>query len=198
MFKFLKNKEVANAAWIIGEQIFQMALSFVVSVLSARYLGPSNFGLMNYTASFLTFVTSIVTLGMDGVIIKKMIAQEDKEGEFLGSAMAFRLASAILSGIGVIIVVYCLNPGDMLVLTLISLQSIQLIFKALHILDAWFQRHLQAKYISLAKMVACIVVSAYRLFLLITAKDIRWFAFSNTLTSIITTGILYLAYKINQ
>lgn len=198
MLKILKNKEMRNAGWIIGEQVFQMALSFVVSVLSARYLGPSNFGLMNYTASFLAFVTSIVTLGMDGVVIKKMIAREDKEGEYLGSAMGFRLVSALLSGIGVILVVYFLNPGDMLVLTLISIQSIQLIFQALHILDSWFQRHLKSKYVSLAKMIACIVVSAYKLFLLMTAKDIRWFAFSNTLTAMIITGILFLAYKKND
>lgn len=195
MFKFLKNKEVANAGWIIGEQIFQMAISFIVSILSARYLGPSNFGLINYTASFLAFVTSIVTLGMDGVIIKKMIAREDKEGEYLGSAIGFCLISAILSGIGVILVVYCLNPGDKLVLTLISIQSVQLIFQALHVLDSWFQRHLKSKYVSLAKMVACIVVSSYKLFLLMTAKDVRWFAFSNTLTTMTITAILFLAYK---
>ena len=198
MLKFLKNKEVANASWIIGEQIFQMAISFVVSILSARYLGPSNFGLMNYTASFVSFVTSIVTLGMDGVVIKKMIAREDKEGEYLGSAIGFRLVSSLLCSISVILVVYCLNPGDMLVLTLISIQSVQLIFQALHVLDAWFQRHLKAKYVSLAKMVACIVVSSYKLFLLMTAKDIRWFAFSNALTTMIITGILYLAYKKNN
>lgn len=198
MLKFLKNREAANASWVIGEQIFQMAISFIVSILSARYLGPSNFGLMNYTASFLAFVTSIVTLGMDGVVIKKMIDREDKEGEILGSAIVFRLISSVLCGIGVILVVYCLNPGDMLVLTLISIQSIQLIFQALHVLDSWFQRHLKSKYVSLAKMIACIIVSAYKLFLLITAKDIRWFALSNTLTTMIVTGILLLAYKKND
>ena len=198
MLKFLKNKEMMNAGWIVGEQIFQMALSFIVSILSARYLGPSNFGLMNYTASFISFVSSIVTLGMDGVVIKKMIAREDKEGEYLGSAMGFRLVSSVLCSISVILVVYCLNPGDTLVLTLISVQSIQLIFQALHILDAWFQRHLKSKYVSLAKMVACIVVSAYKLFLLMTAKDIRWFAFSNALNTIVITGILYLAYNKND
>ena len=43
----LGNKEIKNAGWIIGEQVFQMAVSLVVGVLTARYLGPGNYGALN-------------------------------------------------------------------------------------------------------------------------------------------------------
>lgn len=37
-----KNKVTRNASWMIIGRIYQMSLSFVVSMLTARYLGPSN------------------------------------------------------------------------------------------------------------------------------------------------------------
>ena len=188
------NKEFRNAGWIIGEQVFQMLVSLIVGVLSARYLGPSNYGLINYTGSFVTFVTSITTLGMDSVVIKKMIESPQREGEYLGSCMVYRLVAALVSSAGIISVVWVLNPGDTLMLTLVSLQSIQLFFRAISLLDAWFQRHLKSKYVSLAKMLACVIVSAYRICLLIFAKDIRWFALSNTLTAAVTAIVLIVAY----
>ena len=44
----MQNKVVKNASWIIGVRIIQAILAFVISSLTARYLGPSNFGVLGY------------------------------------------------------------------------------------------------------------------------------------------------------
>ena len=49
------NRLVNNASWIIGCKIVQNILSFVVSMMSARYLGPSNYGLITYATSVVAF-----------------------------------------------------------------------------------------------------------------------------------------------
>ena len=51
----LNNKVIKNAGWIVGERIIQMVISLVVSLATARYLGPSNYGLINYAASLTAF-----------------------------------------------------------------------------------------------------------------------------------------------
>jgi len=194
----LKSKTTLNAGWIIGEQIFQMLISLVVGVLSARYLGPSNYGTLNYTASFVSFFMSIATLGMEGVVIKRIIDNPTKEGDYLGSCICFRLASSVLCIIAISIVVYVLNPADPVKLLLVLPQSLQLVFRAFYIFDSWFQRHLKSKYVSIGKMVACIFVSAYKIFLLATHKSIFWFAFSNSLTDLVTAVLLYVFYKMEK
>ena len=191
----LGNKEIKNAGWIIGEQVFQMAVSLVVGVLTARYLGPGNYGALNYTASFVTFALSVATLGMEGVVIKKMIMRPSDEGVYLGSCMLFRLFSSVLSSIAIFIIVAALNPEDHLKWILVFLQSFQLIFRSIQILDSWFQRHLKSRYVSIGKMVACLIVSAYKVFLLVTQKSIIWFAFSNSLTDIVIAVMLYIFYR---
>ena len=191
----LKSKNAKNASWIIGEQIFQMLVSFVIGVISARYLGPSNYGALNYTASFVAFMTPFATLGMHGVVVKKLIANPDKEGIYLGSTMFFRIVSSLLSSLAILLMVYVLDIDDTLKLYLAGLQSIALVFQAVNMLDAWFQRHLKAKYVSLAKMVACIVVSCYKIYLLVSAKSVVWFAFSNSLTFIVIAAVLVWFYN---
>ena len=198
ILKLVKNKEIKNAGWIIGERIVQMILSFVVGILSARYLGPSNYGSLNYTASFVTFFSSIAMLGMEGVIIKKMIAQPDREGSFLGGSIILRLISSMISSAAVVLIVALLNPGDTEKIVLVLLQSIQLLFQAFYIFDSWFQRYLKSKYISIAKILATIVVMAYKLSLLATGKSVVWFAFSNSLSYIIIGLVLFIFYKKSQ
>ena len=48
-------KFISNSGWMMGQQIYSMIISLVVGSLSARYLGPSNYGLINYGASIISF-----------------------------------------------------------------------------------------------------------------------------------------------
>ena len=193
--RLLGSKNIKNSGWIIGEQVFRMLIQLVVGVITARYLGPSNYGSLNYTASFVTFFTSIATLGMDGVIIKKLIERPDEEGAYIGSCMGLRLIASFLSILSVSVIVYILNPSDYIKLILVFLQSFQLSFKAIEILDSWFQRHLKSKYVSVGKMIACIIVSAYKVFLLATSKSIIWFALSNSLMEAVIALVEWIFYK---
>ena len=70
---FFKNKTVRNAGWLIGGRIVHIILSFVIGLLSARYLGPGNYGLINYATAFATFFNAFCTLGINSVIVKNFI-----------------------------------------------------------------------------------------------------------------------------
>ena len=56
--KLLNNKVVRNAQWMVGEQMVQMIISFCIGIITTRYLGPSNYGIINYCAAFVAFFTS--------------------------------------------------------------------------------------------------------------------------------------------
>ena len=98
----LKNKVLKNASWIIGCKIAQSAMSFVITVLTARYFGPSNYGLINYAAAIVAFVTPMVQLGLGNIQVQEIVNKPDKEGEIIGTTLAMSLASAILGVIGIV------------------------------------------------------------------------------------------------
>lgn len=193
--RLFKSKNLKNSYWIIGEQVFQMLLNLLVGIWTARYLGPSNYGTLHYTAAYISFFLNIASLGMEGVIIKEMIAHPKDEGLYLGSSIVFRLVAGLLSTIAIVLLIVVLNPGETLKLILVLIQTTQFIFKSCGILDAWFQRRLQSKYVSIGKMAASIVVSCYKVFLLVTAQSLVWFAFSYALTDCVLALVLIYFYK---
>ena len=55
----VNNKIIKNASWIIACRIAQAILSLVVSMVTARYLGPSDYGLITYANSIVAFIVPL-------------------------------------------------------------------------------------------------------------------------------------------
>lgn len=198
MRSILESRFVGNTSWVIAQNVIQMLLSVVVGALSARYLGPSNYGLINYAASFVSLFSAISTLGMDGVLIKKMVEHPDREGEFLGSCLVFRLLAGLFSTISILLLVLVLNPGDAATFWVCAIYTVNILFQSFEIINCWFQRHLKSKYPSIARIVAYIVMSAWKIFLLATGKNVYWFAFSAALDYLVVAILLYYFYRRND
>ena len=129
--KLRKNIFLSNAMWNIAGKVFQMLITLVVGMLTARYLGPSNYGIIGYTASYVTLFSAVCQLGFDSVAVKEILEYPDRQGKILGSTIFFRVISSLFSSIGVTILVYLLDDGDMLIVRIAFLQSLSLVFQAL-------------------------------------------------------------------
>ena len=197
--KIIKDKKVTkNTIWIMIERVSQMLISLIVGVISARYLGPSNYGILNYGASLVTFFTAICKLGLENVIIKEYVERRKENGKLLGTALVMRLFSSGLSILAIFIIVYILNPNDNLIILVTMLQSIALIFQAYELIDYWFQSNLNSKYVSIVKITAYIIVSIYKIALLVLKMPVQWFAFSTSLDYIIILMLMFYMYKRNN
>ncbi|NMD70178.1 flippase [Bacillus sp. DNRA2] len=187
----INGKFFQNTGWIVGERVFQMSLSIIVGMLTARYLGPSDFGIINYTASFTAFFTSICSLGLEGVIVKELVEDPEEEGRIIGTGIAMRLISSLLSMVAILISISILNSNNNVILIVAMIQSIALIFRAFELIEFWYQSQLQSKYSTLIKSVSYLIMSSYKVILLLLGKSVEWFAFS-TVVDVIIIMILYI------
>lgn len=193
--KGLKKRKVAkNAMWMIAERIIQMIISLFVGVISARYLGPENYGTLNYGLALVTLFSSIAKLGLESIIVKEYINNRDKNGLLLGSAFTLRMISGVLSIITIMLYVSITSPNDKVILITTLLQSLILIFEVFDLIDFWFQSQLKSKYVAIAKTIAYIVMSAYKIILLVLGKSVEWFAFATSLEYIVILIILLIMY----
>ncbi len=193
--KGLRKRKVAkNAMWMIAERVIQMIISLFVGVISARYLGPENYGTLNYGLALVTLFSSIAKLGLESIIVKEYINNRDKNGLLLGSAFTLRMISGILSIITIMIYVSITNPNDHIIFTTTFLQSLILIFEVFDLIDFWFQSQLKSKYVAIAKTIAYIVMSVYKIALLILGKSVEWFAFATSFEYIVILIILIIMY----
>lgn len=194
---FKKSKEAKNASWLIGGRIAQMLLSFIVSIFTARYLGPSNYGVINYAAAFVAFATSFCTLGINSVIIKDFVDFPEEQGKTIGTSILLRALSSLLSAIMIIIVVYFVDYGETTTIIVCGLSSVALIFQVFDTINYWFQYRYQSKVTSIATLIAYFITSLYKIILLALGKNVEWFAFATSVDYICIAFFLLLAYKKN-
>lgn len=190
-----KHKIVKNASWIIGIQLVKAVLGIFVSMLTARFLGPSDFGLINYAASIVAFVTPIMNLGLTGVLVQELVNSPEDDGKILGTSVSLSFFSSLLCIAGVVSFAATVNHGETETLIVCALYSILLIFQSLELVLYWFQAKLLSKYSSVVSLIAYFSVSAYKIFLLATHKSIYWFAVSNALDYMIIAFGLLILYK---
>lgn len=190
----LKSKVTINAGWLIAGRIYHMLLTFFIGLLTARYLGPANYGLINYAAAYTTFFASFCTLGINSVIVKNFVDNPDEEGETIGSAIVLRTVSSLLSVIMMICITLFMDKGEVTTNIVVALCSIGVLFQVMDTLNYWFQARLQSKYAALATVISYTVVSIYKIWLLFTGRSVEWFAVSTSLDSFVVAIVLLVMY----
>ena len=190
-----KSKVVKNASWIIVCRVVQSIVSLIIGMITARYLGPSNYGLLNYANSVVAFVVPLAQLGLRNVLVEEIVSKPEREGKTLGTALVMSVASSLLCIVGCMAFVSIANAGERDTLVVCALYSISLIFQMTEMIQYWYQAKLLSKYTSVVSLVAYAVVSVYKIFLLVTGKNIYWFAASYTFDFLIISAVLIFLYK---
>lgn len=196
--KITRSKVLTNISWLVGGRIIQMIFSFVVGILTARYLGPGNYGLVNYGSVYTGIFTSISSLGLNSIVVKELIDQPEKQGETLGTIIGLKFAASTLSLMAVFALTSIIDKGNNITIQVVILCSVGLIFQAFTTFEFWFQSKLQSKVSAIATMVAYIIVSAYRIVLLVKNCSVQWFAVATSIDYLCIALILYIFYKKNS
>ena len=189
-----KNKVVKNAGWIIGGRLVNKLLAFLVGILTARYLGPSNYGLINYAAAYISFFASICTLGINSIIVKNFVDHPDEEGKTIGTTLLLRAVSSLLSALMIVGIVGIVDRDEPLTVVVVALCSVRLIFQIFDTLNYWFQARLQSKYSALASLASYAAVSVYKIVLLVLGNSVEWFALASALDYTVLAVVLAAAY----
>ena len=72
----LKQKTISGVVWSFAEAFFLRGLSFVTMILLARWLGPTDFGLIGMIAVFIAIGTALVSSGMSASLIRTKNADD--------------------------------------------------------------------------------------------------------------------------
>ena len=186
---------VSNSIWIIGGQVFQMGLTLVIGMLTARYLGPSNYGVIGYTASYVSFFSVVCQLGYTSTIVKELLDHEERQGEILGTTIFFRVCTSLLSSVIMSALIYVVDDGDMLIVRVGFLQSLSLVFNSFEMIHYWYQSRLESSVSVKIQSLAYLIMAGYKIAILALGKSVEWFAFSTTLEAAVVAVALVWTYR---
>ena len=87
------------------------------------------------------------------------------------------------------------NYNETETILICAIYSLLLLLQGTEFIRYWFQYKYFSKYYSLISILAYIVMSCYKIMLLVQKKSLFWFAFSNSLDYLLIFILAYLAYK---
>lgn len=186
---------VENLGWLLSDRIFRLGLGMFITIWIARYLGPSEFGLLNYAIAFVAIISILSSLGMEQIVIRTIVISPGAKNEILGSAFLLRIIGSMAVVFLSFVLVIILRPSDSISHILILLISAGTIFQSFDVIDYWFQSQLKSKYTVYAKNTSFIIISALRVIFILSNFSIIFFAFAILVENIFGGLFLVLSYK---
>lgn len=192
--KLKGNRFFSNTMWDMGGKVFQMVLTAVVGMLTTRYLGPSNYGVIGETASYVAFFSVVCQLGFTSTAVKEIMDHEDRQGEILGTTIFFRICTSLISSVAISCLLYVLKDGDKTVVWVAFLQSLSLVFQSFEMIHYWYQSRLETQVSVKIQSFAYVLMAVYKIAILALGKSVEWFAFSTALEAAVVGAALVLVY----
>ncbi len=188
-------KVIANALWLFTEKIWQLGLGLVVGLWVARYLGPEQFGVLNYAMALMGVVSPIAKMGLDNILIRDLARNPEEKEKTLGSAFILKFFSSIGAFCLTVSFVSLTNRTGYLIPLLVGILSFGLVLQSIDVIDFWFQSQTQAKFSVWARNFAYIVMSGVRLLLILLQAPLVMFAIAMTVELGLASLGLIILYR---
>jgi O-antigen/teichoic acid export membrane protein len=189
----------ANTLWLFAEQVLRMVAGFLVGVWVARYLGPEKFGLLSYALAFVSIFQGIAKLGLDGIVVRDLVQEPEKRDVYLGTSFWLKLIAGVITFliIAIILFIQSIFTSNFFTETNIYILIIAfgIIFQSFEVIDFYYQATVQAKYISLRKIIQLVLSSIIKIILVLIKADLIWFVLVTLFDAISLAIFSWLIYK---
>lgn len=189
------NKIAGNALWIMAGRLVNKVTVFLAGILTARYLGPEDYGILGYGAAWLPFFAALSGLGLQNVMVRELVEHPRQEGTAMGTALGLRLMAGVLCALAMAGIALLVDRDEPLSVAVTVLMALSLLLRGGETVKQWLLGRLQSRYAAAASVAGCLLSAAYKVLLVVLGKDVRWFALGVSVEYAVQTVYLMLVYK---
>lgn len=194
--KFSGNKQkiAKNIYWALVGKIINLACGLAVGIIVARYLGPEQYGLMNYVISFVSLFQILASFGLENIEIREESKGDYTVKSILGTAFRLRLFFSIITII-LIAIVAVIYEADCKTIFLILIYSFGIIFSSFDVIRNYYTSIVKNEYIVKVGIVRNILSLLIKGGLVLTSAPLFFFILSLVFDMFITAQGYLFAYK---
>jgi len=187
-------KYFRNTGWLFLEKILRIFVGLFVGVWIARYLGPEKYGLYNYAISFAGLFTVIASFGLNSILVRELVKNNNKKDVLLGTAFILKIIGAVVSLLIMAFATLFVSHSSFENVLIFVIAS-AVIFQSFNVIDFYFQSKVLSKYVVYANVISLSVSSIAKVALILSEASLIYFAFVIFFDSLILVlGYLYF-YK---
>ncbi len=184
----------ANTGWMFFGQMFSLLISFFIGAWIARYLGPTNYGLVSYVVAFAGLFSFVSSLGIDGILNRELISHPEKRDELMGTGFVLKLFGGGLAFIFSLISAFVFN-SDHLMRALLVLFSLSFVLQAPFVINIFFQSQVRARENFKVQFFGTLISSCLKVILILAGGGVIWLILIYALDSLWQGIFLFLFYK---
>lgn len=163
-----------NTLWMLSDQVLRLVAGLVVGIWVARYLGPTQFGVMNYVVAFVAIFGVLAKVGLDNILVRDLVDRPEQSDVYLGTAFWLKITASLLTVLLIAgYVVFSNEDNEIKAFMLILATSV--IFQAFEVVDFYFQAKVASKFSSICKTVQLLISSAVKIYLIYIKADLIFF-----------------------
>jgi O-antigen/teichoic acid export membrane protein len=192
-----RQKIFSNTGWLFVDRIIRMPISLVVGVLVTRYLGPEQFGQLNYAIAWVSIFSAVASLGLDSIAVREIVLEPQSKNRILGTILYLRLLGGIFTWLLVLASSQIFLARDPLTSWLVLILSAGVIFQSLDTIDLWFQSQVKSHYAIIGKTTSFILINLAKVVLIQKNAPLIAFAWAGLGEILLGAIGLLITYRIS-
>lgn len=185
-----------NVSWLGIERVFRLTIGLFLMTWIARYLGPKNFGLLNFSVAFVALFASFTSFGLNSVASRELIKRPKNKDTLLGTVWTIQLlGSFILILLATTTLSFLRNPDER-TMAFVAILSFGSIGKAADFSRIWFESQTSSKNVAITEIFVFSLLALTRVALLLSNAPLAAFVWAICAESLLTGLGLALTYSI--
>jgi O-antigen/teichoic acid export membrane protein len=181
---------IDNIGWLFLDKILRMGVGLFLGVWIARYLGPEQFGLLNFAIALLGFFGAIAGLGLQGIAVREIVRDPVTARLTLGTTTILQLIGGLVAYLLLLGTIAFLRPEDVLSRTIVAILGITMLFKASEMAIYWFESQVQSKYTAWVQNSIFLVFAVVKAGLILSHASLIAFVWAMLVEAILVAIIL--------
>lgn len=187
-------KILDNIGWLFFDKILRMGVGLLVGVWVARYLGPENFGLLNYAMAFTGLFGAIATLGLQGIVVRDIVNYPQNANTILGTAFILRFIGGLITFLAIIISISLLRPDEMLTKITVAIFGFIIVIQSGEVIKWWFESQIQSKFVVWIENGVFLFIAAVKVGMILSHASLLAFVLAAFIETLLGALFLLLFY----
>ena len=191
---FRSKKTKYNFSWLVFDKFARASLNFLLFIFLARYLGPQEFGILNYLLALVFLFTSLSSLGINPVLTNILIKNKRKtNNSIISNSYILRFFSSLFGYLIFILFIIYLH-GKNVYLSYSIIIGLSIIIKSYEVLFSYFESKSLSKYIVISQTISLVIVFSLIVFFLYLEFDIKYIYYCFLVDSLITLFLINIFF----
>lgn len=158
----------SNMSWLMVSQIITSICAFVWTILMARYLGPTDYGIFGTAVSISSLFGVFATFGVFSYLVRAISTDFKNEAKFVNNTLGLKIFLSILY-LAIIFIVLLILGWQRYVIGICLLFALEYIIKTFNdVMFASFQAHEEIKYQAITNIIITVFTFIFILIVIFT------------------------------